>query len=170
MAPTPLIAVVASLFLLAAPTPPSAQLSGPGFGCTGCVGSGSSSSSSGGACGGMLSISVTVTSGKCRWSIGELDDISCRQVKGCVPEVTRSWSGLTPSSPLDFCVQLGEDLLCLEPKPSTGSSGTGEDTRGSAPLGCSDDPGNGRTFSVSSAVCGLAAAATTQCSGCSGVF
>lgn len=170
MAPTPLLAALASLFLLSAPTPRFAQVNGPGTGCSGCVGSGSASSSSGGTCGGMVSITVTMTPGKCRWVIGELEDLSCRQAKGCVPEISRSWSGLTPNSELDFCIQLEQDELCLAPKPSAGIAGSGSDTRSSAAIACSDDPANARTFSIRSDSCGLSASATTACSGCSGIF
>jgi len=137
--------------------------------CAGCSGGGGSSSASGGSCGGFVSVSVTMTSGRCRvFHFYEPWSVACASTQGCTPTVQRSWSGLTPGSVIDFCVGVGQEVLCLDPKPVVGSSGAGSDSRSSSPMSCSNDPAGSRSFSVSSASCGLSAAASASCTGCSG--
>lgn len=140
-------------------------------GCSGCAGSGSSASASGGSCGsGYVSISVTVYSGRCKlFQTWDPPVLGCEAFRPCKPQVTRTWSGLAPGSALDFCVTIGDDTLCLEPQPSAGSSGGGSDSRDSAEMQCSDDPGDSRSFSVQAPGCGLSASVSATCSGCAGV-
>lgn len=166
-----LLLLLSSFFLFSSAAPSAPQLSGAASGCDGCAGSGGSSASSGGSCGSaMVSITVTVTSGKCKWVLGELEDLSCGQARGCVPQVTRSWSGMGANSPLDFCVQIEDDLLCLSPAPNAGVTGSGSDSRASAAMGCSNSSANTRSYSVSSPTCGLTASAQAGCTGCNGLF
>ncbi len=134
--------------------------------CTGCTGSGGSSSSSGGSCGGFVSISVTLSGGKCRavhfyepWSV------SCAAISACTPTVNRSWSGLPSGSELDFCILVGNEELCLAPKPTVGPSGGGSDSRSSSGISC----GSSRSFSIGSSDCGLSASTDASCSACTGL-
>lgn len=161
------IALVLSLaaFTLGSPVSSAPLVPAPVQGCSGCAGSGGSSSASGGSCSGFVSVSVTVAGGKCQW-VKTFDPvlISCSSVRPCRPTVERSWSGLTPGSTLGFCVEVGEEVLCLEPAPGVGSGGSGSDSRPSAPFGCS----SAMTFSIGSGACGLSAAVAASCSGCGG--
>jgi hypothetical protein len=134
-------------------------------GCSGCGGAGGSSTASGGTCGGFLSIFVAVGGGRCRW-YGTPDPLflSCFQSRPCEPAVTRTWTGLDPNTPLEFCLTLGGETFCLENPVSSGSTGSGSDSRDSVNLGC----GSGTTFTVSSASCGLSASAQASCMACIG--
>jgi hypothetical protein len=135
--------------------------------CAGCVGSGGSTAVSGGTCSGLVTISVTVTEGKCRWFLGYEDWIlRCGQQKGCTPEITRSWSGMPANSALDLCVTIGPDVLCLQPPLSAGGSGEGQDSRNSASVACSDL--SSPTYSIGSPSCGISASVTAYCSKCTG--
>jgi len=134
-------------------------------GCGGCAGNGGSGTASGGACGGMVSISVTVAPGTCKWTADEFGVLNCRGTLGCLPTVTRTWNHLPPSIPLSFCVTLPvEGQLCLEPPPSSGS-GSGVDARVSAPIPCGSAT---RTFTIRVPGCGLEASAQASCSSCNG--
>lgn len=138
--------------------------------CTGCTGIGGSASASGGTCGGLVTITVNVQDGSCKILSGEEPgDIQCRPTRSCVPTVTRTWSGLAPATPLDFCVVLQGETLCVNPKPSSGS-GTGNDTRPSSSMGCKGEPSNTRSFTVGSSSCGLFASAQAMCSSCEDSF
>jgi hypothetical protein len=150
--------------LVSVASPPASATQG----CIGCIGSGGTASASGGTCGsGFVSITVTVASGRCRWFRGiDPEIIECIQFRPCVPQVTRTWSGLSPGSALDFCVTVGDDTLCLSPTPAVGPSGGGSDARDSAAMGCSDDPDDTRSFSITSASCGLSASVNGSCSAC----
>lgn len=152
-----------SLLCLSAPALHAPQ------GCGGCRGNGGSGTASGGSCGGVVSISVTIEKGTCKWITEEDDGIpACRQVQGCLPIVTRTWAGLPPELPLDFCVELmPEGLMCLSPQP-TSKTGAGIDpSRASARMPCEN--GATRTFLIRAPDCGLEAAAQATCSSCSGV-
>lgn len=131
--------------------------------CGGCVGAGASGSASGGTCGGSVGITVVVMKGKCKW-IGDpgTGDIYCGKKDPCTPSVTRNWMDLPPNSDLEFCVTVGQETLCLDEPPDAGASGSGEDTRESAPLAC----GASTTFSVKNPRCGLIASASANCSSC----
>lgn len=110
-------------------------------------------------------IVVNVAKGKCRWmAFYEPWSLSCSPTQSCIPTISRSWTGLTPGTPLDFCVTVGSDILCVSPKPEVGPSGSGSDTRDSAGLDCD---GNSRSFSVGSPSCGLSASTSGTCSTCS---
>src|SRR6185295_323154 len=160
------IVTVLSLTALAfcASAAPAARAAHP-VQCQGCKGSVGGSSTSGGSCGGFLSINVTLSKGKCAWVHSyEPWTISCESFVGCLPAVTRSWSGLPAGSDVDFCITLGPDELCLDPKPSVGSSGGGSDSRSSGPIEC----GTSRNFSLGSAACGLSVSTDATCASCSG--
>ena len=136
--------------------------------CAGCVGAGGTASASGGTCGGMVSISVVVEPGQCRW-IASDDELLflCVQTLGCKTSVTRSWSGLPAGTKVDACVVVDGQELCLRPKiPGQSPVGNGE-SRPGPELKCSDDS-NGPTFTVEAASCGLTAEVTPTCTGCHG--
>lgn len=147
----------ALICLLPAPRSPG-QVS-----CSGCLGSTGMGSASGGLCGGSVGIEVVVTQGKCTW-IGDpaTGDVSCDQKTPCKPMVMREWMGLPPSSALEFCVQVGPDILCLQDPPDAGPTGSGSDSRESASLAC----GSSTTFTIESAGCGLTASAHVTFASC----
>jgi len=159
MRSVPLLMCCALLFV--------APAQGPLDNCAGCVGAGGSASSSGGTCGGMVSISVVVESGECHWMPGD-DELlfECLQKKGCKTTVTRSWD-LPTETKVDACVVLNDDKLCLKPRTPGASLGNGEPRDGPI-LPCSDDAGDGLTFSVEAPECGLAAEVHATCTACQG--
>lgn len=162
----PALALVCVFALSASAVAPPTSGSVPVQGCNGCLGNASSASASGGSCGGMLTITVNVISGQCKFLGGEeVGEVQCRSIKNCLPVVTRTWAGMPPASGLDFCVDLAGSMLCLNPKPNTGG-GSGADTRPSTAMICSDDPENTRTYTISSGSCGLVASAQAKCTGC----
>lgn len=134
-------------------------------GCDGCFGAGGGGSASGGTCGGMIDITVTVADGKCKWAaVDSAFLFHCKQISGCETSVTRSWQGLPPNVPLDFCVDPGVgQLFCLQDPPTSGS-GSGSDARDSLTMQCK----NGSYQWTMSAGCGLAASALGTCSRCVG--
>lgn len=156
------LTLAATLCLILAPSP---RRVAP-VQCTGCMGIGGAASASGGNCGGLVTVTVTVANGNCKVLMGEEPgDILCRSSRSCMPTVLRTWSGLTPNTELDFCVQLHGEELCLQPKPTSGA-GSGSDTRASASMTCTDDPAATRSFSIKSPSCGLFASAEGRCSAC----
>ena len=122
---TLLLVSIEPLFGLALPSPQ---------GCGGCTGTGGTSSASGGSCGGLITVSVSMEAGNCKWVSDDLGVQVCRETKGCKPTVTRHWEGLPPNVKVDYCVTLGGDELCLKPPPSSGPGGSGTDIRASAPM------------------------------------
>jgi hypothetical protein len=168
-----ILPLLASVLLLVPLTPRPASARGPASplpvdtGCVGCEGTGGTATASGGSCGGTVTIAVVMIDGACKWTLGgEPGELFCQQITGCLPEITRSWSGLPSNSVLDFCVELEGQELCLNPKPMAGPSGSGSSTRNSARQDCSNDAGNTRLYSVQSDACGLMAAAESRCSAC----
>jgi hypothetical protein len=135
--------------------------------CDGCMGSGGSSAASGGSCGGFVSIEITVSPGRCKWFFSpDPWTVACSQKSGCTPTVQRTWSGLDAGAGLDFCVTVGSETMCVDPKPQVGGSGSGSDSRPSAELPCVD--GFPRLYSVSAPGCDLTTSASASCSACIG--
>ena len=168
-----ILPLLASVLLLVPLTPRPASARGLASplpvdtGCVGCEGTGGTSTASGGSCGGTVTIDVLMIDGSCKWTLGtEPGEFFCMQIQGCLPKITRSWSGLPPNSVVDFCVELEDQELCLNPKPLAGPSGSGSSVRYSARQDCSDDAANTRLYSVKSEACGLVAAAESRCSAC----
>ena len=159
---------LAFAILLAGPFVVPAPQSDYTGGCEGCIGGGGSGTSSGGSCGGMLTVQVVVTSGKCKWFASQEPLLfECAPSKGCKPSVTRTWSDLPANSAMEFCVTVAGEEFCLSPTPSTGPSGSGSDTRSTLSMSCGEG-GAGMRFSASSSACGLSASAVATCSQCLG--
>jgi len=115
----------------------------------------------------MLSIQVTVASGKCKWFAGQEPLVfECAAMKGCKPTVTRSWSGLPVNALIDSCMIVAGQEFCLNPPLSVGSGGSGSDMRDSMDMQCA--AGGDTTFSVSAPLCGLNASAGASCTRCEG--
>lgn len=160
---------LAGILLLLPFSPPATSSPAPQGGtCFGCLGSGGGLAVSGYPGPATVSISVSMLPGTCHWLLGvEPDSLSCRQIVGCLPIVTRTWSGLPPNTPLEFCVTLATRELCLNaPAVTNSGSGTGSDEeRESAPQACDD--ARTRLFSIECESCGLLAVTETHCSSCS---
>lgn len=158
---------VFSCFALFA-APLSRPSSPPAQACTGCIGNGGTAVASGGTCGGRVEISVTAANGQCKWFLtDEPLLLECKSTQGCKTTIVRSWSGLPTGSVVEFCVEAGDETLCLVKKNVVGAEGSGSSTRTGPVLDCKAGDGD-LTFQVESAACGLAAEVTPTCSECEG--
>jgi hypothetical protein len=157
------------VLLLVAPVPTAAPPAQSAQACTGCIGTGGMASSSGGSCGGFVQISVSVESGQCRWFItDEVALFECKKIQGCQSTITRTWSGLTPGTVVEFCVEVDGEQLCLQKKNLVDGDGSGSSQRAGPELPCSDDASQQVTFQIESESCGLSAGVTARCSECEG--
>jgi hypothetical protein len=160
------LALAVAIALLGAPASSSRSLTpvrSPSTAqCVGCIGAGGGGAASA-PCGASVSITVTVESGKCKY-VYEVDppSLECVKKQGCIPTITRTWSGLAPNTPVDFCVMIGGQLFCLEPPPSSGDTGSGSDTRTGLTLDC---PGSA-AYSVTGISCEVTAAGSATCTEC----
>lgn len=152
-----LIAVLASTPLFLSSGSPAPQCSG----CNGVGGGGGASSG-----GSSVSISAIVSSGKCKPAQGTHPPTEdCALFDPCRRTVVRTWSGAVPNAEMLFCRILDDGTLwCKSPAPSTGSSGSGFETRtntmscGTAEVSTMDVPTPGGGL--------LSAEATSSCSEC----
>lgn len=133
--------------------------------CTvGCEGSSGSGAGNGtGACTGeALTILASVTSGDCTpesWS-PPADPVGCIE-DPCQAVVTRSWTGLPPSSGMQFCVKLNGVQYCRTNPPNAGPTGSGSDVQNpTLNCGWTDFEFNFTT------ACGTTASATESCKAC----
>lgn len=133
--------------------------------CEGCTGDADAGSGNGaGDCAGeQVTISLTVESSPCEVQVVEPLGIECWGTYPCTVTVVRTWSGLPPNSDVEMCHSMGASgsqfqvKRCISPTPSSGSGGSGQDTK-EVPLPC----GSSGTFSITSA-CGTTASASTTC-------
>ena len=149
-------------------TPLARPSSAPPQACVGCTGNGGTASASGGTCGGRVEISVTASNGQCKWFLTDEPLLfECKSTKGCETTIVRSWTGLPVGSIVEFCVELGDETLCLQKKNVVDGDGAGSSTRTGPSLPCKAGPGD-LTFQVESEPCGLMAEVTPTCSECIG--
>lgn len=158
-----LIILGVSLHPVAMTTPVTVQS------CAGCNGSGASSDSDtwgGASCpDGNVTITVNAKDGKCMplatYPPGSPECIAAP----CKVTITRGWSHLPANTAMEWCYSDGTSTTCVtNPPPSTGSSGSGSNTR-TAWMNCSGAP---YTF-YNTHPCGLSATAFASCSPCDGV-
>ena len=130
--------------------------------CEGCEGSRDNDSAVGGAsCPGTISISGTVTAGECYpTDFTPPGHYNCEWTP-CTATITRSWSGMNANVRFDWCVSLnGAPPLCIDPPPSSGANGRGQDTK-TYPVPCGTD----LEWSFSTG-CGMSVSASGSCSEC----
>jgi len=133
----------------------------------GCVGtsSGSATSPAQPLCpGASVTISVLVQSTNCNKVVGYPQPVlGCSSYGGCTATIIRSWSGLTPQTAMNFCVQVNTGLpwLCLYPPTMVGPTGSGSESMQYA-IECSHSTW---TWNIS-AMCGLMATVSGSCSFC----
>src|SRR5262245_1809482 len=129
--------------------------------CHGCDGSGTSDSDNCGT-GTSVSIEILCEDGTCTPVVYSGDP----PIHGCGPSpctrtVTRTWSGLPPNTPLQFCRTFDNGVKwCIDPPPSTGPNGSDDDTTVNG-MNCNKADSSSIEHS-----CGASATAYAVCSPC----
>jgi len=141
---------------------PAPRLPIGGEDCAGCSGSGGTSSSSNGVLGGVVSIQILMTSGRCKLLRGDGPlQLFCDSLKNCQPTIVRTWANLPLGTPLEFCLYIGATPYCFDILSLTGF---GSDSREALPMACL----SGVPMSFSVVAGGLSATATAHCTSCEG--
>jgi hypothetical protein len=129
--------------------------------CSGCVGSGLGGGANNGTI--DITISVTMTSGTCKPVMLIDPPIPGCKAKSCRANIQASWTGGPAGGSVPVCMDFADPYLtwCLEPPPTSDSSGAGTSSTPNVPIPCNEG-----TNEYSVTVGSLTASVFVECSDC----